>query len=420
MSKIVKRFWEGVKKVRGPQGSLLKAWSEAYGEAPVISFQDCVDAYLKDPSCRAFVDFLADQVVGMGFYTSADESYARAHLAKEAVDRFCEAVNLDGLLQVGTREVIGAGNSFWEKVEPGHLKDLRILPLTSVDKIRRDVHGNVEGYVQTATYGGKMIEPERIIHFKWNPINGEPFGSGILRTLLEELSFNGSTRMSFLEMKARIEKMLPEIFEKYAGPDELWVFEGISDDQLSTYQTTIKNKPKAGARFVYNKPADIKTVQIDPRTQFQAYLEHIWNQIIIGGHTPIPKLISTPGFTEASARAAIEVAERKVMALQRFIKRIAEREIFDPIVEQAGYDPGKAAVRLNWGMPEKPDVEAFLPILAQVATDRPDIISAEEFRGILIDMGLPLEKTQVEQPQAGGRAESKKAPGRKWIIEELK
>lgn len=67
----------------------------------------------------------------------------------------------------------------------------------------------------------------------------------------------------------------------------------------------------------------------------------MWNQFIIGGETPIPKIISTPGFTEASVRAAIEVAERKVMALQRFMKRIVEHEIFASIVKQAGYDPGK-------------------------------------------------------------------------------
>jgi hypothetical protein len=32
------------------------------------------------------------------------------------------------------------------------------------------------------------------------------------------------------------------------------------------------------------------------------------------------------------------VAERKVTALQRFMKRIVEREVFKPVIEQAGYD----------------------------------------------------------------------------------
>jgi len=219
-----------------------------------------------------------------------------------------------------------------------------------------------------------------------------------LQVLLTELSFDGEKRMSFLEMKARIEKIMPEIFEKYAGPDELWVFAGASDEKLAEYQKLIKSKPKAGAKFVYNKAeADIKTVAVDPRARYEAYVDHILNQVYLGGQTPIPKLLTTPGFTEASANAAIEVAERHVMALQRFIKRIVEQEIFVSIIRQAGFDYKKADCRLNWGMPEKPDVEALLPMLADIARDRPDIISAKEFRKILVDMGLALEKAEESE-----------------------
>jgi len=49
-------------------------------------------------------------------------------------------------------------------------------------------------------------------------------------------------------------------------------------------------------------------------------------------------------------------------------------------------------------MPEKPDVNGLLPILAKIARDRPDIIAATEFRDILKDMGLPLETAEPEQP----------------------
>jgi len=390
LSKMVKWLQE---RIARPLGTLLPAHLSSYGEQPAVSFQDCIEAYLKDPTCKAFVDFLADQVVGTGFYTTVNEDYEDAAEAKWVVDSFCEEVNLDGMLQITAREVIAAGNSFWEKIEPERLVDLRILPLTSISRIKRDVHGNVGGYVQSASYGGKTLTPERIVHFNWNPVDGEPFGTGLLRPLLEKMSVNGETRMSFLEMKARIEKMLPEIFEKYAGPDELWIFEGVSDERLAEYQRVIRSKPKAGARFVYNRPADIKTVQIDPRTQFQTYLEHIVNQVYLGGETPLPKLFTTPGFTEASAKAAVELAERKVLALQRFIKRTVEREIFTPITEQAGYNPKKAHIRLNWGTPKKPDI-AVADILRAAELE---LISPEEFRSIMREMGWKLKMPEEKR-----------------------
>ncbi|MBS7615280.1 hypothetical protein KEJ18_06090 [Candidatus Bathyarchaeota archaeon] len=347
-----------------------------------MSFQDCVNAYRKDPACKAFVDFLADQVVGAGFYTTVDERFEDALDAKEAVDAFCELVNLDNMLQTAVRELIASGNSFWEKIEPLSLVDLKILPLTSIRHIKRDVQGNVQAYVQSATCGGKSLTAERIIHFCRNPVDGEPFGTGVLRPLLEKLTVSGETRTSFLEMKARIERMLPEIFEKYVGPHELWIFEGVSDNQLAEYQCVIRSKPKDGARFVYNKKADVKTVQIDPRTQFQTYLDHIINQLYLGGETPLPKLFTTPGLTEASAKVAADLVERKVSSLQRFIKRIVEK-IFTPIIKQEGYDPKKVGCRLNWGTPEKPQI-AIADVLKAAELK---LLSMEEFRNITKELG---------------------------------
>jgi len=403
MSHYVKRglnrVREAISRTRST-GNLLPAWRQTYGEPKTVSFSDIMTAYQRDPSCKAFVDFLADQAVGMGFYTTVNEEYEQAEKAKQVVDEFNETVNLDGLLQIGAREVVASGNSFWLKIEPERLENLKILPLTGFDSpkaVVRDQYGEVTGY--NYAYGDvkKSFPPEKIVHFRWSPVDFSAFGTGVLQVLLTELSFDGDKRMSFLEMKARIERVMPEIFEKYAGPDELWVFAGASDEKLAEYQQLIKSKPKAGARFVYNKAeADIKTVAVDPRARYEAYVDHILNQVYLGGQTPIPKLLTTPGFTEASANAAIEVAERHVMALQRFIKRNVEREIFAPVIKQDGLDPKKAECRLNWGMPEKPDVEALLPMLANIARDRPEIISAEEFRKILGDMGLALEKAKEE------------------------
>ena len=402
-------------------GTLLGAWSTTVGEIKPISFADVMAAYQKDPSCKAFVDFLADQAVGMGFYTTVNEDYEKAEEVKRVVDEFNETVNLDGLLQIGAREVVAAGNSFWLKIDPQKLVDLKVLPLTGFDDpkaIARDQHGEVKGYNYSFQSVKTAFPPEKIIHFKWNPVNFSPFGTGVLQVLLQELSFNGNKRMSFLEMKARIEKIMPEIFEKYAGPDELWIFPGVSPDKLAEYQRLIKSKPKAGARFVYDKAeADIKTVQVDPRARYEAYVEHIVNQVYLGGQTPLPKLFTTPGFTEASANAALEIAERKVMAIQRFMKRIVEKEIFTPVIQQAGLDPKKADCRLNWGLPEKPEVEALLPVLAQIATNRPDIISAKEFRKILIDMGLALEKAEEETEEEKSTGEATESRGPEVVFE---
>lgn len=395
MSTVIKKFKQFYEKLQNNTGVLLPAWRQIYGETRAVTFNDIITAYSRDPSCKAFVDFLADQAVGAGFYTTVNEQYARAKEAKQTVDSFNETVNLDELLQIAAREIVASGNSFWLKTEPEHLQNLKILPLTGFDNptaIKRNQYGAVTGY--NYSYGDvkTSFTPEKIIHFRWNPTNFSAYGTGVLQVLLTELCFNGETRISFLEMKARIEKIMPEIFEKYAGPDELWIFAGASDEKLAEYQKLIKTKPKAGARFVYNKPeADIKTVTVDPRAHYEAYIEHILNQIYLGGQTPLPKLFTTPGFTEASARAALEIAERKVMALQRFIKRTCEREIFNPLIQQARLDPAKANCRLNWGT-EKPEVklEDLIKLAEISATSETSYVRPEEVRKNLVKAGFEL------------------------------
>ena len=395
MSTVINKIKQLYEKLQPNTGALLPAWRQIYGETRAVTFNDVIIAYKSDPSCKAFVDFLADQAVGAGFYTTVNEQYARAKETKQTVDDFNETVNLDELLQIAAREIVASGNSFWLKTEPENLQNLKILPLTGFDNptaIKRNQYGTVTTY--NYAYGDvkTTFTPEKIIHFCWNPTNFSAYGTGVLQVLLTELTISGEKRISFLEMKARIEKIMPEIFEKYAGPDELWIFAGASDEKLAEYQKLIKTKPKAGARFVYNKPeADIKTVTVDPRARYEPYIEHILNQIYLGGQTPLPKLFTTPGFTEASAKAALQIAERKVQALQRFIKRTCEQQIFNSLIQQAGYDPKKANLRLNWGT-EKPEIklEDLIRLAEISATSETKYIRPEEVRKNLIKAGFEL------------------------------
>lgn len=185
----MREFYGGLHLTRGGNAALLPAWSQTMGEKPMISFSDSIGAYLRDPSCKAFVDFLADQVVGAGFFTTVNTAYSLASEAKAVVDGFCETVNLDGLLQVGAREIVACGNSFWLKQEPDSLEQLKILPLTGFEDgkaVVRDETGEVKAYNYSFCGVKTVFQPEKILHFRWNPVNFSAFGTGVLQVLLEE------------------------------------------------------------------------------------------------------------------------------------------------------------------------------------------------------------------------------------------
>ena len=137
---------------------------------------------------------------------------------------------------------------------------------------------------------------------------------------------------------------------------------------------------------------DVKPVTIDPRARFEFYIDHIINQFYLGLETPLPRLFSTPGFTEASARAALDLQDMLIKPIQRYIKRQVERDIFDVVLLQAGFEPAEAQVRLNLGSPELPKIEtADMLRAAELGLIRP-----EEFRKNAVKFGWELWEKEPE------------------------
>jgi len=398
----------------------LKPSKEGVGEPPKISFKKQIEAYYKDTALRDFVDVLAMQSVGMGFYTTCatEEEYPNAKEAKKIVDEFNERNNIDDLLQVTTRELIGTGNGIWQLVTPEKVQGVMWIPIISFDRVFTNEFLGFEqtdfvkekklklGYKQTTEYGGKLIPPQNLWHYRWNPIDGSGWGCGLIRVLMEEYSwreynkntgqYETRTRPSFLEIKAKLDLDLIEIFEKFAGPLEAYVTE---DKKLAEkLEAELKTIPKYGGRVIAAGKGglDIKTPPLEPRARFGDSIEYLWNQFCLGGQTPLPKLFTTPGFTEASANAAIDIADRLIMPIQRLIKRDVEK-LWVKVIKDANtdLDPVKASVRLNWGAPETPEVVVADLITAATAT--PPLIRPEEFRKNAVKFGWELWEPEPSQ-----------------------
>jgi hypothetical protein len=201
-------------------------------------------------------------------------------------------------------------------------------------------------------------------------------------------------------MNAKIHSGMAETIYMFGAPNELWAFPGVSKEKLQEYLAQIKTIPRRGARFVFNPPvgsdAKVQPVVAERMRGLDFYVETLQDEFVLGLQTPLTKLITKTGFTEASANAALEIAERRVLALQRFLKRGVERFLFDRVVAQAGLDPRQAQVRLNWGMPEGLDYERLTQMLSQLAEllkVDPTVITHDELRKVLHDVAkLPLEK----------------------------
>ena len=397
----------------GGRGAAASPNARVVFETADIPLEDVWKLYERDSTCKSSVDLLAAGAVGMGFYTTADESYDQASEAKAAVDDFCEDVNLDSLLNDMARRLIACGNDFWLKLSPDRLADVVRLPVDAVEKLALEyiagfrIPFRVKGYFLRTRYcdGGysgrddtRTLKPESVVHWRINSTYSGGLGTGLLQVLLHTLTVNGDKRPAYAAMKAKIERIMPKIFERYAGPDVLAILDGAKDETIKQFQSTIKNRSEEGAWLFYygkNVKGEVFPITIDPRARFEYYVDHIVNQFYLGVETPLPRLFSTPGFTEASARAALDLQDMLLKPVQRYIKRQVERDLFDVVVAQAGLDAAKAGVRLNWGSPDTPEVNVA-DVLRAVELG---LVRRDEFRKNAVKWGWELAE---EESPAGG------------------
>jgi hypothetical protein len=401
---VVSRIREAVGRL--PVSGFASPNPDTVYDVPVVPLLDCWELYKRDTTCRSAVDELAASLVGMGFYTTcaSEADYVDAQKAKNVVDVFCgsapKGINLDRMLFRMAKRLIACGNVFWLKVSE---TEIVRLPLDAIEKIGIEnlnendikIPYKVTSFKLRSKYGGGLLKPERIIHWKLEEDDeSSGFGLGLMQTLLLTLTIQGNEkRPSYASMKAKIETVLPKVFEKWIGPDVLAYIPGASEADIRKWESAVKNRKKEGNWLFYGgklskdlPQPSLSPVQIDPRGQFGGFIEYMVNQFYLGTETPLPRLFSTPGFTEASANAAKELQDLLIRPVQRDIKRTVESEVFASAVRAAGLDPVLASVRLNWGSPEQP--EMLMSDL--IAAAGQGLIRGEEFRKNAVKAGWEL------------------------------
>lgn len=414
-----RRILEAYKRGRG--GTLkLPAWKAAVGEEPLVPFSEQMALYAADPIAGSSVDFITGQVIGGGFHPTMSEEYEEVakiegetapaeKTALEIVEDYDELVKMRSLLKNTVKEVVAYGNSFWHVPEED-LTQVKQVPLDAVVKIFRGeardwkpttkVPADKIGYQLSYEWeSARVLEPDEVIHFRFNPIGDMAFGFGMLTRVCMKLPLgHGETRDEFYKIYGRAQ--LSEILwlEQFAKGNELWIFEEAQD--LDNIRKMVKNMPRSGGRYVTDiKGAKVQQVVPERARGADAYINDLQNAYILAMQTPLPKLFTTPGFTEASANAAIEMAERKVMDIQQFFKEIIEKDVWWPLIDDAGLNPAEAQVTLNWGMPEPLDFEALkeiFPILVQLWQG--GAIFTFELREVLRTIcRLPIE--QMKKPE---------------------
>ncbi|MEM2759867.1 MAG: hypothetical protein QXU32_06585 [Nitrososphaerales archaeon] len=362
---------------------------EAIGERPEITFDQLCRYYLEDPTIQNAVNSFRDHIVGSGFYVTAS-----SERAVNIINEFCDGIDLDSILYDVVGEMLVCGNSFLEMLAPENLEDLERVQITTVKRVRRDAYGNPLSIIQEVNGAEHELDPRNFIHFKLFEVARQPFGIGLFHALALPQTVNGKRRPSVLDSWNKMRDAMVRIFENYSDPKVMYVFDNASESFLQDQAVKIRNMEK-GEAFLTNKKFEFHELKVDPRTRFDGYVTAVRTEIELGSQTPAAKLQTTTGYTEASARAVIELVERRIIGIQRKLRRIIEREIFDRVLIKNGLNVQRARVELHWGQPDMPEfnIEDIFRAANTIVEGKP-LITWQEARNILKKSGWELTSTE--------------------------
>ncbi|MEM0050711.1 MAG: hypothetical protein QW424_05320 [Candidatus Bathyarchaeia archaeon] len=348
--------------------------------------QEFEKIYRKSAVVNAAINNLVDMIVGVGYYTESDDPRA-----KEIVDEYAEEVNLDGFLRVVCRNMLVFGFAPVERWWDDTLQ-LKPLPPQTV-YVEMDERGNISGYKQR-TWSGRYIDfqLDEIIWFSHTAHPGNPYGVGLIEPIYELITY-----------KEKILEDICKIVHRYASPLNIWITRG----DISGLKNAVESREPDEDIFIGRAaPEDIqiKTLEMDPRGKYTDYLEIINQEIYECLQAPL--LTYLKNATEASARVQLEVIQRHVDGVQRYIKRVVEREIFKPVVERAG---GKEVPKIRWGKPSTGIENITIRDIAMLVQTY--VLTSKQAVDLLRKMGLPIEENPPQESQ-------EKVVKKRYVVEE--
>ena len=385
------------------------SYNDHIGEEPEISMEELVRRRATDLKFRLAVQMYTAYSVGVGMSHAAEQN-REGKAALAIVEAFCEEQDLDSLNQRIAQDVWATGNAFVWPVGPARprkIKSLRLIPVSSITAIKRAEDGDVEQYRQrTARGGDRHIRAGDILHFAWLPEDASAWGTGLGQPLARKglgyKTANGkkSTRPPWFEISEMTDDVASKI--TYAGlPRYAVSMPGLNDDRMAEVNRVFDSLEPL-QHVISNFEAKVETIALDTASRFDSFLSKLDNQMVAGVMSPIPRLWSSLNFTYASSKEALAATFPLVAMYQRAHARFLERQIYAPVLMQAGRKPAKAKLRVSWGTREPLDMEGLASALAALASPvLAGQLDPESVLRLVQEAGLPVEPAKEGEAAAG-------------------
>jgi hypothetical protein len=387
-------------EIKKTKVAVLGAVEQNYGIYQIPSFRDQVTVFWNDPLLKEATTMFSEQVVATGFFLTSNPDYTEVLNGKTALQvilDWCDENNIDTKLMEISIELKAFGNSLWRITDDGFVK----IPIEAVwhaVRIAPDIPLQAKYNLQLVPiYGGFVLPWGQFIHFRVG-VTGyhAPFGQGVIYGLLAKpLDSLGHVAPSIYDIRLGMRSSLHEGFRKFSFGNELWCFEGMSNEDFDAQKIgeNIAEMSSTGNRIATNAKGEIH-LAVPERTQsYDEFIKQMRDEFMMSLADPSLKLGLEQGFTKATSITASEVYKYKIATMRKTIKEQFE-DLFKQILNNLGYDGKEAGIKMNFG----PDETAEYNIVDIFSAVKMGIILKDEARHLL----STYHKWDIEGTVEGG------------------
>ena len=296
---------------------------------------------------------MGSEIMAFGTETETgpeDTVTADGQTCKQYLDRWARDNDLDSILYQSALELLLTGNSFWKVSEDGKLSHIQLSLVKGATKVN-------ETPPKYEEYNLEMMSSSSVKEYKWgefvhlriNVIGDDyaPFGHGIVEALIRSVS---SEVPSLFEMRNKLKVALINLSLRAGIPFRFVSLLTGTDAEIDQVKTELDSMPCWGGNIVSGKQFEIRSDMLPRSAILDAFQENLTQELMWLLGDPLLKLISTPGFTEASSRVALEMHMKKVALYQRILRRAVER-VYRLALKGSSWDPDIIDPKLKFKEP---------------------------------------------------------------------
>jgi len=335
-------LYEGGKQ---PEAKIVKA--QFIREMPIkVTFAQLIEYHDATPQIRLPVSGYRELITGTDMtFSSEDDS------ATEFIEEWVRKTNFYDKFENLVTTILICGNGILEKLSESDIEDVSEVDMSTVIAKKRTDTGELEYYEQRQQQG-KIVKLgegslDRFIEFNLTHYSKQAWGRSLFYPLAVSRVTGGRIMPPLIEVLWGAEDAVGAILNNDAYPIKTVTYPGANDVYLE----------KETEKWRRHKPGDTRVQKIKPEIEFfesqhsagryESHWQHLEKTIEIG--TQFPTDIMTGDFTSrASSETTENITMKLVRGYQLYLCNKLKRELFEPLLEQNGFNTEEAKLQISF------------------------------------------------------------------------